>query len=280
LNRSNLKERGISIFVSLLFHVVILFFLIKIVPPVRVPLYRKVADVRIVSPERMYFPRIAGLTSTPDEELSLPGKEDIQQVESIEPGVVYLRNLAFDRDREGTDPSKTNPLFDLIPTPKAEGSFSLGIGLDKPEAEEINKEEIPSNLDLSQYSRPALSALPFNRVLTRKEGNPSGQMVQNVLIRQEGYDVAPWVKEVVDKIRNNWTLPPIDEAIAIGEVKIHVIFGKQGDLVSVKIVDSSEFLVFDSTALRAIHSSVPFSPLPDDFPLDRLEAYLVFQFNE
>ena len=283
MNQTNIKERGISILVSLLFHVAIFLLLIKVVPPIRVYLYRQVADVRIVSPETMYLPRIAGLSeeirtsgvsspSIPYEEPSFPGKEDLPQVEFPEPGIVYLRNLAIGRGTEWQVSSETMPTFDLIPTPRAGGGFSLEIGQKQPESEKM--------LDLSAYNLPALSALRFNRNVTGKEGIPTGQLTQNILDQQEGYDIAPWVKGVVDKIRNNWTLPPIDESIAIGEVKIHAIFGKQGALVSVKIVESSDFSAFDRTAIEAILSGVPFPPLPDDFPSDRLEAYLLFQFNE
>jgi len=291
MNRTNLKERGISIFVSLSFHVCILFLLIKVVPPVRMYLYRQVADVRIVSPEKMYIPRIAGLSedpstsgvpsqSIPDEERSVLGEQDLQRVESIEAGVVYLRNLAFGRQTERTDSSRTMPTFDLIPSPKAEGSFSIGIVREKLESEEMEKKDIQIDLDLSAYNSSALSSLRFNRIMTRKEGSPSGKLSQNVMSQEGGYDIAPWVKGVVDKIRNIWMLPPIDESVAIGELKIHVVFGKQGEIISMKIVESSDFDAFDQTAIRAIHTGSPFPPLPDDFPSDRLEAYLVFQFNE
>jgi TonB family protein len=284
MDRIKIRERGISILVSLLFHVAILFLLIKVVPPVRVYLYRQVAEVRIVSPERMYLPRIAGLS----EEIQTPGVpsqsfmdiEDLPQAESPEPGVVYLRNLAIGRDTDRLDFAGMIPSFDLVPSPKTEGGFSLGIGPNQPESYEKDEKDISTDLDFSEYNSPALSSLRFNRIMTRKEGIPSGQLNQNVLGLQEGYDIAPWVKGVVDKIRDNWTLPPIDESIAIGEVKIHVIFGNQGELVSMKIVESSNFQAFDRTAIGAIRSGVPFPPLPDDFPSDRLEAYLVFQFNE
>jgi TonB family protein len=214
------------------------------------------------------------------EEPSVPGIEDLPQEELPEPGVVYLRNLAIGRDTERLDFAGTIPSFDLVPSPKTEGGFSLGIDPKQPESEEMDEKDIPTDLDFSAYNSPAISSLRFDRVMTRKEGIPSGQFNQTVLGQQEGYDIAPWVKGVVDKIRNNWTLPPIDESLAIGEVKIHVIFGKQGELVSIKIVESSDFQAFDRTAIGAIHSGVPFPPLPDDFPSDRLEAYLIFQFNE
>jgi protein TonB len=98
--------------------------------------------------------------------------------------------------------------------------------------------------------------------------------------RLREYDISPWVKEVVDKIRNTWTLPPIDTSIAMGEVKILIIVGKTGNLIAMDIVKSSDFPVFDQTTTAAIRSSAPFPPLPDDFPSERLEAYLVFEFHE
>lgn len=285
MNRTNLKERGISILASLLFHAAVFLFLIKVVPPVRVYVYRQVADVRIVSPEAMYFPR-TGLPPQQilPEDLSVRRDEELQQVEP-DPGVVYLRNLDIGRDirrnRERQDFSGTIPQFDLLPLPKSKEGFSLEIGRKKSESEELVEKDIREDVDFSKYSTPALSSLRFNRIMTRKgEGVPPSRLNQSIVNQPEGYDITPWVMEVVDKIRNNWTLPPIDESIPMGEVKIYIVIGKQGNLVAMEIVESSDFQVFDQTTTGAVRSSTPFPPLPDDFPLDRLEAYLVFQFNE
>jgi len=282
MNRTNIKERGISILASLLFHAVILFLLVKVVPPVRVYLYRQVAEVHIVSPEKMYLPRIQGIPEL--EESSNQGEEVLQQVEP-DPGIVYLRNMDVGRDIDKSSGRPefygTIPRFDLVPSPKSKGSFSLGIDRKPTEPEERVEKEVRKDVDFSKYNSPALASLRFNRITTRHgERVPSGQLNRNGFRQPEGYDIAPWVKEVVDKIRNNWTLPPIDESIAMGEVKIFIVIGKQGNLVTMEIVKSSDFSVFDQTATGAIRSSIPFPALPDDFPSDRLEAYLVFQFNE
>jgi len=295
MNRTNIKERGISILVSLFFHFAVLFLLIKVVPPVRVNLYRQVADVKIVSPEMMFFPRIDGSSGDSQtsgvppsgqslEEPAIRMEEDLRQA-TPDPGIVYLRNLNIGRDmersRDRLDFSETIPRFDLVPSPKSKGGFSLEISRRKSESEETVEKEEREDLDLSKYNSPALASLRFDRITTHKEkGDPTGRLSRNVLDSPEGYDITPWVKEVVDKIRNNWTLPPIDESIAMGEVKIFIIIGKQGNLVAMEIEESSDFQVFDQTTAGAIRSSAPFPPLPDDFPFDRMEAYLVFQFNE
>jgi TonB family protein len=289
-NGSSLNERGISILVSLVFHIALLLLLVKIVPPVKMYLYRQVADVRIVSPEGLYFPRIAGLSEVPSPSetpatQSIPSgafpieeETTVSRVESVEPGVVYLRNLTLGRGREGEDSSQAAPSFDLIPDPKPEGRFTLGIGREQPEMEESESEEITP--DFSTLNSPALSSLRFNRILTNKRGDSSGQISPDSWSQQQGIDIAPWVKGVVDKIRNNWILPPIAEAISIGEVRIHAVFGRGGDVLSLKIVDSSDFMAFDRTAVGAIRASAPFPNFPDDFPFEKLEALIVFQFNE
>ena len=281
MTRTSLKERGISILVSLVFHAVILYLLVKVVPPVRVHFYRQVADVKILSPETMYIPRIEGDAGL--EESAGQGEEVLWPVEPA-PGTVFLRNLEIDREKDEnrsiTELYGAIPRFDLVPSSKGEGTFSLGISKES-EPEEMVDKEVRKGLDFSTYTAPALSSLRFNRITTRRgERIPSGQLNRNAFRMPEGYDITPWVKEVVDKIRNNWTLPPIDDSIALGEVKIFIVIGKQGNLVAMEVVKSSDFSVFDQTTIAAIRSSAPFLPLPDDFQADRLEAYLVFQFNE
>jgi TonB family protein len=234
----------------------------------------------------MYIPRIAGLsdeiqTSRPSSQQMPLGDLSVQEMADVQtfepdPGVVYLKNLDI-----GPNIEQTRERFDLIPSPKSKGSFSLSIDRKKPEYEEQGEEAIRKDLDFSKYSTSALSSLRFNRIITNKEGGiSSGHIDPDVSDQLEGYDITPWVKQVVDKIRNNWTLPPIDESIALGEVKILIIIGKKGNLVAMEIVESSDFQVFDQTTTWAIRSSAPFPPLPDDFPSERLEAFLVFEFHE
>ncbi len=295
MNGSTLKERGISLIVSLSFHAALLFFLIKVVPPVRGYLYRSVVDVKIVSPETIYFPRTAGLAENnqsfgvPSAGL-LPEETDVREAEverQVNPdtGIVYLRNLEFGRETaEIGDPmdfSAAAPLFDLVPSPKSKGGFSLDIGERKSESEDFGEKKTQKTPDFSDYTQSALASLRFNRIVTEKEKTePTGSLTQNMFGQPEGYDITPWVRDVVDKIRNNWNLPPIEESIAMGEVKILIVIGKQGNLVSMEIVEPSDFQTFDRTTVAAIRSSAPFPPLPDDFSSDRLEAYLVFQFDE
>ena len=202
-----------------------------------------------------------------------------------DPGVVYLRNLSFGRDLSeiaaGSDFHEAVPRFDLVPSPKSKGSFSLRIGRGEEETEEPVEEKTQKPPFFSNPGQSALTSLEFNRVVTHKKpGLASGKSGQEMFVQQGGYDLTPWVRDVVDKIRNNWTLPPIDESIAMGEVKIFIIVGKKGDLVALEIVQPSDFKAFELTTVGAVRASLPFPPLPDDYGNDRIEAYLVFQFHE
>lgn len=272
-----------------------MIFLIKIIPPVRGYLYRNVADVRIVSPEAVFIPRIYGLTEDtqatgassqepPIEDISVQASAGESRV-IPDPGIVYLRNLEIGRSmagiRDGMDPAEMIPRFDLVPSPKSEGGFSLRIDRKKTESEEMAGKESGKDLNFLRNQDSALDSLRFDRVISRDpKSSPAGRFSQSVIGLPEGFDLTPWVREVVDKIRNNWILPPIDESIAMGEVKIFITIGNQGNLVAMEIVVPSDFPVFDQTTLEAIRASVPFPQLPDDFPSDRVEAYLVFQFHE
>jgi TonB family protein len=285
MNRDNLKERGISFFGSILFHLVLLILLINLVPPVRVSLFRHAAEVRIVDLKTISMPQIIGLSEaqtsdalvpqTSTEALSVQGTENLAQT-APDPGVVYLKNLTIGRSVGSKEQS-----FDLVPNPKAPRDFSLGIGRKNSEYERKSEEETREELDFSKFQGQSLSSLPFNRIITKKRGEDlSEQINPYVSVLQEGVDLSPWVRQVVDKIRNNWNPPPIVESTALGEVKILVIIGKNGSLLSAEIVEPSVFPVFDQTATAAIRSSVPFPPLPIEFPSERLEAFLVFEFHE
>ena len=295
MNGTTLKERGISLFVSLAFHAILLIFLVKIIPPVRGYLFRNVADVKIVSPETVFIPRIyelfedtqaIGVTS-PESSFEDPSAQSLEGASWVDPdpGIVYLRNLDFGRSLAGIrgriNPAEMMPRFDLVPSPRSEGGFSIGIGRKNKESDEAAAKEGGGDLDLGRYQNSALDSLRFDRVISRNQkNNPSARLSQALIDQTEGYDLIPWVREIVDKIRDNWILPSIDESIAMGEVRVLITIGKQGGLVAMEIVAPSDFPVFDQTTLEAIRSSVPFPALPDDFPSERIEAFLVFQFYE
>jgi TonB family protein len=85
---------------------------------------------------------------------------------------------------------------------------------------------------------------------------------------------------VVNKIQINWIIPPSQSQHLKGTVSFLVVLNKMGEISSMEVVESTDVSALDLLALNAINSSLPFPPLPDDFPAKSLEAFLVFQYND
>lgn len=94
------------------------------------------------------------------------------------------------------------------------------------------------------------------------------------------YDITPWAEEVVNKIQKNWIISPSQDIKAEVIVGVFIIVEKNGELFSVRIVDSSMVQFLDEAALKAIKLSSPFPSLPEDFPNKNLEVYLEFSYSD
>jgi len=256
-------------------------------------MYQEVAEVRIVSPGKIYMPRmdrypevsaVSGIS--PQESLGEPssivGKEGFSEGETGE----GQHNLSIRKNMDSTlkDPAFSGWVlpFRLDASSGKNSDFTLRVGGKELEDTDEFEGESKDKLNLSDFYSGGLSSIQFNRIKSRKDirGTRTSRLEQSVFNYSENYDISPWVKEVVDKIRNSWSVPPIKESLAMGEVKIYISVSKNGELLSLEILNSSVFVLFDETALEAVQSSLPFPPLPDGFPYEKLEALLVFQFNE
>jgi len=296
LERPETKLRGISLAISIFFHMAILFVLVKISPPVRIYLYPEVVEVRIVSPEKIYMPRIdryLEASTTPEispqgglEEPSSPlGERRLGESEMGE-GQVYMPNLNINKNMENVrkDRSFSGGMTPFRFTSSSGKTSNFTLRIRNKEFKPVDKSEgePKDKLNLSGFDSGDLSSIQFNRIKSRKDirGTRASGLEQSVFDSTEKYDISPWVKEVVDKIRDNWSIAPIKESLAMGEVKIFLSVSKNGELLHLEILNSSELVLFDETALEAVRSSLPFPPLPIEFPHEKLEALLVFQFNE
>jgi len=296
INRLDIKLKGISLFISILFHILILFLLVKISPSVRLYLFQEVAEVRIVSPEKIYLPHIDRYPDELEESGTFPQEISMQRSSAVrkkslsdsetEQGRVYLSNLSIsqtvNRVEEGQSFSGLVSEFRLNASSGSKSNFKLGVGQQKSETTDRVEGESEKRLDIPGFNPDGLSAIRFNRIKSTRSagGTRAGSQPQSSFIYPGNYDISPWVREVVDKIRNNWSIPPPRDSVAMGEVRILLVVEKDGKLLSLEILDSSDLPYFDQTAMEAIRSSLPFPPLPEGFPSEKLEAYLVFQFNE
>lgn len=256
-------------------------------------MYQQIAEVRIVAPEKIFLPQmerypdvnaVSGIL--PQENLGEPpstvGGEGFSESErgEFQPNLSILKN----KDNTAKDLAFSGWIlpFRLNASSGKSSNFTLRVGGKELEAADDFGGESKDRLNLSDLYTGGLSSIQFNRIKSRKDirGTRASRLEQSPLDYSENYDISPWVKEVVDKIRNSWSVPPIKESLAMGEMKIYISVSKNGELLSLEIMNSSLLVLFDETALEAVQLSLPFPPLPDGFPYERLEALLVFQFNE
>jgi TonB family protein len=93
------------------------------------------------------------------------------------------------------------------------------------------------------------------------------------------YDLSPWAEQVTERIQNLWRLDAAQSGQPRGKVEVEIVVGRDGSLKSIDILRSSDDEGLDRAAVRSVEANLPFPPLPEDFPLDRLEFRLVFEYD-
>jgi TonB family protein len=94
-----------------------------------------------------------------------------------------------------------------------------------------------------------------------------------------GYDITPWARRMVYRVKKNWLLPMAVRAGVKGVVGVFIVVEKNGKLSQNRLRQSARVEAYDRAALNAFQLSAPFPPLPGDFPRKNLEVYFVFHYN-
>ena len=95
----------------------------------------------------------------------------------------------------------------------------------------------------------------------------------------KGYDITPWAKRLVYRIRRNLIYPPAVEYGLQGMVEIYLVVEKTGRISTLALIKSSMIQPFDQSAINSLKLSIPLPQLPADFPNRNLPAYFIFRFN-
>ena len=255
--------------------------------------FEKVTDVIIVPPGRIKLPAIDRALAL-GEDISIPGSLPSEQspgAESDAENTVQDKSEIADRriirrgkmpqDKIASLPPELTSKFRLDAPQSEKSGFTLNINPAETEAPETEREMTMDELDLLSYLRSDTSQTQPLR------GNPSRKIRAGVSSRGHSaagnvveYDITPWAESAVARIQRNWTIPPAKEEENKKAVEISVVVAKSGKLLSFEIRNSSGLRYLDMAALNAIKLSTPLPALPDDFPLDRLEADLLFQYYE
>jgi len=93
-------------------------------------------------------------------------------------------------------------------------------------------------------------------------------------------DFGPYLKDVLEEIRNNWyLLIPESEATRKGKLAIEFAITKDGKLADMRLVATSGHTKLDRAAWGGITACNPFKPLPDKFTGQYLALRMRFYYN-
>lgn len=102
-----------------------------------------------------------------------------------------------------------------------------------------------------------------------------------ILSDTQGVDFGPYLARIVMVVRRNW-ISIIPESARLGEKgRVGVVFEilKDGSMPQERMVASSGSDPLDRAAVNAIHASVPFPPLPQEFQGNHLVLQFIFLYN-
>jgi TonB family protein len=119
---------------------------------------------------------------------------------------------------------------------------------------------------------------------TGRSNAPNGQNFSadggvQILSDTKGYDFGPYMNQVLNKVRNNWSIPDLARFGARGRVVIDFTITKNGDVVDCHIISESGERSLDGAAKSAIDSSNPFQRLPSGFSGNELQLRFGFYYN-
>ncbi len=257
-------------------------------------IYEKVADVIIASPDSIRIPPMDRTTgqrkdipspgNLPSAEQSPGGTREARSITEGESEIAPRRTIRRGRlpqDKIASLPPELASKFRLDSPQNEKSGFTLNITPAETEASDTEREMTMDELDLLSY----LQSDPFQTQPLR--GDPSRKIRASVFSRGQPaagnvveYNITPWAESAVARIQRNWTIPPIQGEKDKKSVEVSVVVAKSGELLSLEIRNSSGKPNLDMAALNAIRLSAPLPALPDDFPPDRLEADLLFQYYE
>ena len=102
-----------------------------------------------------------------------------------------------------------------------------------------------------------------------------------ILSDTEGVDFGPYLARIVRVVRENWyaVMPESARLGQKGRVAIQFSILRDGRVPGLELVLTSGSPALDNAANAAIHASVPFPPLPDEYKGSDLKLRFIFLYN-
>lgn len=302
-NDRSSRDRAVGVLVTVLFHALLGFFIyygrftVKILSFAR----EEVRSVVLVPPLKVTIPKIVGGHGLAE----LPGgpPQAAGSARGAErPGQAEPKREALPEKLAGAREAGPPPGGGFVPPPGAgstipslssrfqqsiaiHGKSSLTIPLAPPGTTPgppgvAGSAPLP---DFSKYSRGAYGGGVGGYGTGRgagATGGGGGHQRVGMSIPLKGYDLMPWATIVIDRLQLNWALPAVPGFLDSAKISMIVVIKKSGELDSIEILEGTSLEILDRAALDAIRTSLPFPPLPSDFPGDLLEITFEFVYND
>jgi TonB family protein len=285
-----LARRAIGLAVTLAFHALLIYGVVTVRFEVKIVSFeQKVTRVYLAPQEKLelakdYERRLASLSQAGVDE-GLAGPES----GGIAGGGATAGPSSTSRQQPASlgtvvVPGQTSSGFVLSYRPGSEKGKVPDLDLSLPARDfaEQRRRSGPAVTD------PRLKSYPGTEFFPGREGGGSGHVLarsgtgDRVIYRgkipagAKSYELSAWGRQVVEAIQKHWILPLTKKDRVEGKVGVTVMVEKDGSISAVRILNSSNISVLDSSALAAIVASLPLPRLPLDFPDANLEAYFLF----
>ena len=260
-------------------------FLIKMLPT-----RTTVRDIRIVPPLKPTLPRIVGpLRPGPAEgRLIEEGTSEAGTGGGARPPAAEPAPQAAP-SAPSPSPSPAGPIIAALSADfqkslssrlKSRGESELKVVLSPPGAKAGPGPAVQRPPDFYKYIPGSVARAAAGTGAGRGTAGAGGAQRAGISIPLKGYDLGPWAQKVLEIIVKNWDLPWAGNLRARTAVKIVLMIKKDGEVMSIELVEGTALDTLDEAALTAIRASLPLPALPDDFPGDILEAAIEFVYHD
>ncbi len=161
-----------------------------------------------------------------------------------------------------------------------------GIGLKEIKTEQKKKRESKisqQKIELTKKSTPVSAKKGEGKATSAKEGAGEGHEISlggglgSAFVEGGDFESPYYLNIAFGKIRENFTNPLRQTNLPI-RATVYFIIQKNGKVVESEIETSSGITIFDQSALRAVLSSNPLPPLPQEYKGEWLGIHLEFEF--
>jgi protein TonB len=89
-----------------------------------------------------------------------------------------------------------------------------------------------------------------------------------------------YARVVKDKINRQWRYPPkAREDLLEGRLTVNFSLRRDGQVIQVRIIEPSGYVILDREAVRAVSSAAPFPSFPEQVTVRRLNINATFDYR-